>query len=353
MFKLNFQLQNKSLGKAPGNIDHLIEENQSAKLTVYRYNETSAELEEDPSISNLKEINYDNQVVWINYSSKPSKEQIDFLKEHFKLESLTLEDILVSNHRPKLENLDHYLFCILRIPYTTEDEDIFTQQFSIFLKSNVIISFINKDDSVFDDIKKRIFNSKAKLRSRKEDYLFYLLIDAVVDKYLYSLSFLNIKYESAMDEIESQHNIENFKNVQNLKHEILNLRRNISAIKEIISRLYKDESGIISSDSTLNIRDLADNIHHANESAEMLREMIMSLIELGHTLLSNRMNEIMKVLTILSSIFIPISFLAGLYGMNFVNIPELNNPNGYYILLAVMFTIVVSMLLYFKNKKWF
>lgn len=352
MFKLNFQLQNKSIGKAPGVIDHLIDENQCANITMYRYNQDFAEKEENVSLSSLKQVNYDDQVVWLNYSSMPSKDQIDFLKEYFKLDSLTLEDILVSNHRPKLENLDHYLFTILRIPYVNENQDIFTQQFSIFLKSNVIISFINHDDEVFDDIKKRIFNSKTKLRTRKEDYLFYLLIDAVVDKYLYALSFLNIKYETEMNEVEGENNIEDFKNVQNLKHEILNLRRNISSIKEIISRLYKDESGIISSDSNLNIRDLADNIHHANESAEMLREMIMSLIELGHTLLSNRMNEIMKVLTIMSSIFIPISFLAGLYGMNFVNIPELNNPNGYYFLLTAMFFVVIGMLLYFKNKKW-
>jgi magnesium transporter len=352
MFKLNFTEQSKSLGKAPGNIDSLIGENQSSSLSVYRYNASSADLELDISHDDLKKINYDDQVVWINYTGKPSREQIDFIGDFFQFESLAIEDILVNNHRPKLEDSGEYFFCILRIPVVKE-EGISTQQFSIFLKNNVLISFIDIEENVFDDIKKRIFNPNSKLRSKKEDYLFYLLLDAVVDKYFYALNALNIKYEVAMEELEQNLDLDDFKNVQNLKHEILNLRRNISAIKEIINKLSKDESNIVSSDSHLNIKDLADNIYHANESAEMLREMIVSLIELGHTMLSNRMNEIMKVLTIMSTIFIPITFIAGIYGMNFTNMPELNFPYGYHVSLAVMFILVVSMLIFFKRKKWF
>jgi magnesium transporter len=352
MFKLNFNPQNKSLGKAPGNIDDLVDETKSADLLLYNYNQNSADLVRDVSFKDILSVNFDNQVQWISFTGKLSRVQVDFLKNDLKLDPLTVEDILLENHRPKLEELEEYIFCVLRIPIII-DNDLLTQQFSLVLKNNVLVSFIDTNDNVFDDIKKRIMNSQSKLRSKKEDYLFYLLLDAVVSKYFYALNFLNNKYEKAMEEIETSFEVDDFKYIQNLKHEILNLRRNVSAIKDLIYKLSRDESNIIQPDSYLNIRDLMDQAHHANESAEMLREMIMSLIDLNHNKISNRMNEIMKVLTIISTIFIPITFVAGVYGMNFVNMPELHSQYGYPITVFVMALIVLAMLIYFKKMKWF
>lgn len=352
MFKLNFNPQNQSQGMAPGNIEGLLDETQSAELLLYSYNQQSADLVKEVSFEDILSVNFDNQVQWISFTGKLSRAQVDFLKNDLKLDPLTVEDILLENHRPKLEELEEYIFCVLRIPIVI-DNDLLTQQFSIVLKNNVLVSFIDTNDNVFDDIKKRIMNSQSKLRSKKEDYLFYLLIDAVVDKYFYALNFLNHKYETAMEEIETSFDVHDFKNIQNLKHEILNLRRNSSALKDLIYKLSRDESDIIQPDSYLNIRDLMDQAHHVNESAEMLREMIMSLMELNHNKISNRMNEIMKVLTIISTIFIPITFVAGVYGMNFLYMPELSAKYGYQITLLAMALIVLAMVIYFKKKKWF
>jgi magnesium transporter len=352
MFKLKFDTQKKNIGKAPGDLSSLVANDSSAKIFAYIYNKHNAELMSDINISALNEISYDDQVVWLEFEKFLSAEQVDYLQEKFEIDNLIFEDILTNNHRPKIEIVDQYFFMVLRLPII-KGLEVLSQQFSIVLKNNVLISFLDEADDVFAHIKKRIFKYDAKLRSYKEDFLFYLLLDAVVDKYFVALSVLNAKYESLMDNVDRNVNIESQKELQNLKHEILNLKRNILSLKEIINRIINGEINVIDANLQRYLQDLQEQINHANESAEMLREMILSLIELANINLSNRMNEVMKFLTMISTIFIPISFIAGLYGMNFTNMPELANPNGYYFTLALMGILALAMFVFFKFKKWF
>ncbi len=220
---------------------------------------------------------------------------------------------------------------------------------------NYLTTFQESESDVFDSVRDRIENSKGRIRTKSADYLMFALLDAVVDNYFSVIEVLSDKIEQLEDLLfEGKDGTSNdiTQDIQDLKKEILRIRRATLPLREVINRLEKSGSTIIEQQTLNYIQDLYDHIIQVNESVEVYREMIWGLMDMYMTTISNRMNEVMKVLTIMASIFIPLTFMAGIYGMNFDNIPELHMKNGYFYLLGAMGLVFIAMIWYFKRKKW-
>ncbi|WP_299228187.1 magnesium/cobalt transporter CorA [uncultured Psychroserpens sp.] len=295
-----------------------------------------------------------NQVTWINVNGLNNLKDIQKLGSHYSLHPLTLEDIVNTNQRPKLEEFENYLFIVFKMIYLKGDNAIQYEHLSMVVGHDYVLTFQEADGDVFDDLRDRIALSKGRIRSQSADYLMYTILDAVVDNYFTIVEAVGDKVEDLETIIfDSNTNDANTPSqIQDLKQEILRIRRSILPLREVINRLEKSDNLVINIKSHSYIRDLYDHIIQVNESVELYRELIWSLMDMHMTIISNKMNEVMKVLTIIATIFIPLTFIAGIYGMNFVNMPELHSKNGYFILLGVMAILFIIMLIFFRRKKW-
>jgi magnesium transporter len=230
---------------------------------------------------------------------------------------------------------------------------IVSEQVSFVLGENYVLSFQEAEGDVFDIVRERIQKAKGRIRDMKSDYLLYTLIDAIVDHYFNVVEVLGEKIETLESQIFDGAVDENTsRQIQNLKRELLRVRRFIFPIKDMINRIEKNESLLIQKKIITYYKDIYDHLIQVSENIDIYREMIWSLMDMYMTSISNKMNEVMKVLTIMASIFIPLTFIAGVYGMNFQHMPELQSPYGYYIVWVVMLLIFIGMIYYFKHKKW-
>ena len=300
-------------------------------------------------------INYKltDSVTWINVDGLKHTDQIENIGKQYDLHPLVLEDIVNTTQRPKIDVYEGYLFVVLKMLYYDKNEKIIIEQVSFVLGKNYVLTFQESEGDVFDFIRERLRLANGRIRGLKSDYLMYALIDAVVDNYFSIIETLGNKIEDLETELFAGNARDHISiEVQQLKREILKVRRAIFPLREIINRIEKGEHPLIYKRTITYYRDIYDHLIQVSENIDIYREMIWSLMDMYMTTISNRMNEVMKVLTIMSSIFIPLTFLAGLYGMNFEHIPELKYHNGYFILLGVMFLLFIGLLFYFKRKKW-
>jgi len=264
-----------------------------------------------------------------------------------------MEDILSVGQRPKLEDYSDYLQAVIKLLSIDPDENtIEYEQLTFILKENVLITFQEKTGDVFNSVRTRIKEGKGTIRKRGADYLLYALLDLVVDHYFSILENFGEKIEDLETELLGNPDKNTLNKLHSLRRETLLLRRTIYPLREMVGKFEKLEEPIIHNDIKVFIRDLYDHTIKVIENIEVLRDMTSGLLDLYMNTTSNKMNEIMKVLTIMSAIFIPVTFIAGLYGMNFVNMPELAYKNGYFIVLGVMFIVVIGMLIFLKRKKW-
>jgi magnesium transporter len=236
--------------------------------------------------------------------------------------------------------------------YISEEDEIVGEHIAIILLENTVLVFQEVKADVFNGLRERITGKLGRIRVRGGDYLFFALLDAIVDNYFLAIENLNNRIEVLEEEVYNNPEPIVAKNIQQLKKEVLKIRRWIYPVKELISRLIDSENPLITKDTKLFLRDVHDHTVEINESLQIYREMSMSLMEMYMSNMSNKMNEVMKVLTIMASIFIPLTFIAGIYGMNFDHIPELHYKNGYYYVWAVMIALFIGMMFYFKKKKW-
>jgi magnesium transporter len=294
------------------------------------------------------------QVTWINVNGLNNLDDIEKLGEHYSLHPLTLEDIVNTSHRPKLDEFQNYIFIVFKMLYFKDNDVLQYEHLSMVIGHDYVLTFQEADGDVFDDCRERIKTAKGRIRSQGADYLMYAILDAIVDNYFTVIEAIGDKIEDLENSIfESKtDNIDTPNQIQQLKQEVLKIRRSIFPLREVINKLEKSDNTIIEEKSQSYIRDLYDHIIQVNESIDLYREMVWSLMDMHMTIISNKMNEVMKVLTIMATIFIPLTFIAGIYGMNFTNMPELQSKNGYFILLGVMFILFIFMLIYFRKKKW-
>ncbi|MGJ8592993.1 MAG: magnesium/cobalt transporter CorA [Aquaticitalea sp.] len=322
-------------------------------IDIINYSPTVYTVKETKAIEDAFGFNDKETVTWINVNGLNNVTDIEKIGKHYNLHPLTLEDIVTTQQRPKMDEFDGYLFVVFKMLYYKNESELQYEHVSLVAGEDFVITFQEADGDVFDDLRERISHGKGRIRGSGSDYLMYAILDAAVDHYLTVIEAFGDQVEELEDIVfNGEPNNKIASDIQVHKRQILKMRRAIMPLREVISRLDKTETNIIDQKTHNFIRDLYDHIVQVNENIELYREMVWSLMDMYMTIISNKMNEVMKVLTIIATIFIPLTFIAGLYGMNFDNIPELHFENGYFVLLGVMAVIFVLMLIYFRRKKW-
>lgn len=305
--------------------------------------------------NNIQEaFNYEEStnITWINVNGLSNTDDIMTLGNHFELHPLIQEDIVSTYQRPKIDEYDEYLFIVFKMLHY-DDEQLTNEHISLVMGKDYVLTFQEAEGDVFGDLRERLEHGKGRIRSAGADYLMFAIIDAVVDNYFTVIEFLSNKLELLEDKLFSDKEDPNItEDIQDLKKEILKIRKAVVPLREVINRLEKIETPLIEERTNKYIRDLYDHIIQVNESVEIYRDMIWGLMDMYMSTISNKMNEVMKVLTIMASIFIPLTFMAGIYGMNFDHMPELHIKNGYYYLWGAMVLVFFGMIWYFKRKKW-
>ena len=292
-------------------------------------------------------------VSWININGIHNVEVIESIGKHYGIHPLVLEDILNIDQRPKMEDYGPYLYLVLKmINFDEKLKEIKIEQVSIIITERCVISFQEMEGDIFDAIRDRLKNNKGRIRKMGADYLAYSLIDAVVDGYFVALENLGEKIEGLQEMLISDPTGHTLQEIQHLKREILFLRRSVWPLREMIGALERLESPIIHDELQIYLRDLYDHTIQVIDTVESLRDMLSGMLDIYLSGVSNRMNEVMKVLTIIATVFIPLTFLAGIYGMNFEHMPELGWTSAYPLLLIAMATIGIIMVIYFKHRRW-
>jgi magnesium transporter len=327
---------------------------ESVKITVIDYSESDVEEKELQSIGETSQYQQsENRVSWINIDGLHDVELFEKIGKQFGIHSLTLEDCLNTRQRPKMDEHGDYLFVVMKMLYVKSDADqIEKEQVSLILGANYIISFQEREGDVFSIIRERIRNGKGRIRKAKSDYLAYAIIDAVVDNYFVVLDGFNEKIDALDLKVIDEPSPEVLQEIYFLKREIVTIRKSVVPLRDVLSRLAKGDPELIDPSTEVYLGDVFDHLLQVIESIDANREILSGLIDLYLSSVSNRTNEIMKVLTIMAAIFIPITFVAGVYGMNFEVIPELKWKYGYAFVWAVIFSITGGMLIYFKRRKW-
>ncbi|MBT0608736.1 magnesium/cobalt transporter CorA [Aequorivita echinoideorum] len=294
-----------------------------------------------------------DNITWINVNGLSNVQDIVTLGNHFELHPLIQEDIVTTNQRPKIDEYEEYLFIVFKMLHYDENEKLINEHVSMVVGKDYVVTFQEAEGDVFDDLRERLGHGKGRVRGAKSDYLMFAILDAVVDNYFSVMEFMSNKVEVLEDKLFDDKENEDFtQEIQYLKKEILKIRRAVLPLREVINRLEKIETPLIEERTSKYINDLYDHIIQVNESVEIYRDMIWGLMDMYMTTISNKMNEVMKVLTIMASIFIPLTFMAGIYGMNFDYIPELHLKYGYFYLWGAMILVFFGLLWYFKRKKW-
>lgn len=337
------------------------------KITIIDYDEQHYHEAEAKEVEECFRFKDQPTITWINIDGLHQMDVLEKLGSCYGIHPLVLEDIL-TDQRPKIEDYDNYIFIVLKMLYYYEEEDkktgddededglgdtnIDMDQVSMILGSNFIISFKEKEVDVFNPLRDRLRTAKGKIRKQGADYLAYSMIDSIVDHYFVIMEKLGDRFEDLEDAVVSNPEPGILPNIYNLKRDMLFLRKSVWPLREAISKMQRTDSPLVSEAIKIYLRDVYDHTIQVIENIETFRDMSASLLETYLSSLSNKLNEVIKLLTIISTIFIPLTFLAGVYGMNFRFMPELESPLGYPAVLILMLLVVVVMMAYFRKKEW-
>ena len=344
----------KPAGSPPGTLVHIGEQKrEKIKITVMDYDEadiTEAELESVEACACFKDS---TRVTWLNVEGLHEVEALEQLGEYFGLHALVLEDILDTDQRPKVEDYGDYIFVLVRVShYNEESDEVDTEQISLVLFPRIVITFEEGGTDVLEAVRDRIRTSKGRIRQRGADYLVYALLDGVIDGYLVTLAELGERIECVEEEIVTDPGPHRLHAIHRLRKHIASLRRTLWPLREVMHALDRGAPALFEDSTAIYVRDLYDHTMQVVDTVETFRDTLSGMLDVHLSSVSHRMNEVMKVLTIIATIFIPLTFIAGVYGMNFHNMPELEAPWGYPVTLGVMAGVAVAMILYFRKKKW-
>ncbi len=346
--------RSKKAGLAPGSLVHVGEKKVGeVRITKMEYDEHHFREEEVKRVEHCWPLKQAPTVTWINLDGIHQVEILEKLGHHFGLHPLILEDILNTDQRPKIDDLGEYLYIVLKMFfYNGKKMEIEAEQVSIILGANFVISFQEREGDVFNPIRERLREKKGRIQKMGADYLAYSLLDAVVDHYFVILEKLGEDIESLEEQLVANPSPQILQSINVLKREMIYLRRSVWPLREVIAHLERGESPLIQKDTGLYLRDVYDHTVQVIDAVETSRDILSGMLDIYLSSMSNRMNEVMKVLTIIATIFIPLTFIVGVYGMNFKYMPELEWPWGYPAVYGVMLAVVVLMLVYFKRRKW-
>jgi magnesium transporter len=294
-----------------------------------------------------------SSVQWINLEGLHDIALIEGIGEKFGLHKLVLEDILNTSQRPKIEDYGEYLYIVAKVlAYDATTGGFSAEQESLVLGNGFLLTFGERQTNIFTPVLGRLKNDVGRIRKMAADYLLHALLDVIVDGYFVVLEDIGEKIEYAEDELVSKPTNDTLKEIYGLKRSMLYLHRAVWPFREVVGALQRGESKLVRDDTGIYLRDLYDHVIQVMDISDTLRDILSSMLDIYLSSASNRMNEIMKVLTIISTVFIPLSFIVGLYGMNLKDMPEYNLPWMYPAIWGVMIVIAGLMLYYFKRKKW-
>ncbi|MGQ0793670.1 MAG: magnesium/cobalt transporter CorA [Deltaproteobacteria bacterium] len=344
----------EKIGKHPGALVYVGDRKvEKVRIRLINYDAATLREEQFNSIEEVFNCRNTAAVSWINIDGLHDVEVIEKIGGHFNLHPLLLEDVLNTEQRPKIEDYGHCLFIVLKmLEYNDKKERIEAEQMSLVLMPSVVITFQENYGDVFNPLRGRIKNFKGRVRAAGADYLAYALMDAIVDNYFVILERIGDKIEEIEGELLSNPTERTLAKLQKMRKEMLLLRKFVWPLREIVSALQREEFSLIDKASAAYIRDLYDHTIQVIDTIEALRDVLSGMVDIYLSSTGNRMNEVMKVLTIISTIFIPLTFVAGVYGMNFRYMPELSERWGYPAVLGIMLAAGCAMLLYFRRKKW-
>ncbi|WP_093368278.1 magnesium/cobalt transporter CorA [Psychroflexus sediminis] len=340
----------------PGKITYVGEEtSEETVINVISYNEEKVVYHNNCSLEKVLDlVTHEKEFQhWINFIGVHDVKKLADLGNLLQIHPLVLEDIANTKQRPKLDEFEDYVFFALKMIFHNDAGLLIKNHFGIVFNKSYIISFQQSQDSIFNSIRDRIHNKVGRIRMRGTDYLFYALIDAVVDNYYNVTETIEEKTENLEDRILKDAHNASTSEIQLLKREILSVRKAIFPAKELIRKLQISKHELYDQSTKAYLADLYDHILQVTENVDIYREIVWGLMDMYMSSLSNKMNQVMKVLTIMSSIFIPLTFIAGVYGMNFEFMPELGYRPAYFIVWGVMLVMTLALIYFFKRKNWF
>ncbi len=345
----------KKAGLAPGTPVLTEENTESTKITIFDYDEKDfSEFQAKTAEECFAYMKKKKTTTWINVDGLLDKNILESLCSYFAIHPLVLEDILDTEQRPKVEDYDDYLYIVVRM-LAYKNDLVESEQMSLILGPNFVISFQEKEGDILTPLRERIRKNKGKIRKTGPDFLAYSILDAIVDNYFVILEKLGEKVETIEEDLIVSADPRTLKKIHHLKSEMVLLRKSIWPLREVVNALEREvqsKSPLIRKSTSVYLRDLYDHTIQVIDTVETYRDVVSSMVDIYLSSISNKMNEIMKVLTIIGTIFIPLTFITGLYGMNFRFMPELEHPFGYPVALGLMALVAVLMLIYFRKKQW-
>jgi len=333
--------------------EHVGPSGKKVILELISYDENSFSSNENLNVEelltqcNLKLVN------WINVDGLSDEELINKIAKKFNLHYLLVEDILNTDHQPKTDEYDQHLFFTLKMLYRIKGQSIDYEHISFVLGKNYLLSFQEKEGDIFENLRIRLKQDTHIIRKRRADYLLYRLVDTIVDGYYSILETIGRQLEEIEESISNDPSVEDFKRIQKLRKEFIYLRKVVYPLREALNKVVKNENEFIEERNVKYFSDVYDHVIHLIDSLDTYKDLTSTLMDLYMNTINYKMNEVMKLLTVITTIFIPLSFIAGIYGMNFQHMPELTWSWGYYGVLGLMGAIFLMMIGYFKHKKWF
>jgi magnesium transporter len=322
-------------------------------LTIIHYDDKEYSFHEAASIEECQLFKNTAGVNWINVDTVDNQDILKSLGGIFGLHDLTVQDISDTSHRVKYEDFDRYLLIILKmIEFSAKEKILETEQLSIIFGTNFVITFQEKPGDFFGPLRDEIKISASLLRKMGADFLVCRIVDVIIDNYFSAIEDFGEEIEEKEDALIDNPTRKTLGSIQVIKRNMMQLRQYVWPVREIVSDLSKKGSNLIKYDTVAYFRDVYDRVFEAMDLIENTRDMVSGLVDIYLSSMSNRTNEVMKVLTVVATIFIPLTFIVGLYGMNFKYMPELDSPWGYPAILVFMLTVAIGMLIYFHKKKW-
>lgn len=348
----HFRMSKKS-GMPPGSLVHVGKHStEPVRIRSYRYHETGFQANEGQDALAAATDLHPDETLWLNIDGLHDTQLINQIGSQWKLHPLVLEDVLNTTQRPKLEEFDDYLYLVIKMLQVNGQGAVEAEQVSIVLGGNVVISFQEREGDLFAPIRMRLEQNKGRVRKMGADYLLYLLLDAVIDNYFVLLEQLGDRIETVEDTLIENPRQQLLQDIYHLKREVLSIRRAIWPLRETVSGLQRSESELVTTQIDPFLRDLYDHTIQVLDTVDSAREMVSAMLDIYLSSVSNKMNEVMKVLTVFAAIFIPLTFFAGVYGMNFAHIPELGWKWAYPAWWLLMVLMGGALVLFFKKKNW-
>lgn len=345
----------KKAGQPPGALTFVGEPKADTLATLIEYGADAQDWRQTEfrDLAESEGFSPAHPIQWLDVHGLGNIELLEEIGRRYRLHPLTLEDILNTEQRPKVELYDHYLYVVAKlVRYEADSEQIHADQISIVLGSRFVLLFQERPTGTFDELRQRLQQNKGVARQLGADYLAYALLDKVVDRYFGVIEELGEDAEMLEDEMIGKPGRELLQRIHAFRSELLHLRRSLWPLRDMLNALQRDDGNYFQQETRLYLRDIYDNSIHLIESMETLRDLAASLTDLHMSYQSNRLNREMRFLTVIATIFMPLTFIAGVYGMNFENMPELKWHWGYYAVLGVMGAIGAAMGLFFWRRRW-